>query len=307
MKSKRRNTRRKTLLTIIILLALCILATMYILALVRGSDDQSQVDNEASTETEAVVEEPQEDTVVEEEPEVDAHAEAAKHIYAHRGAGGEDELSAVAYEKAVAAGAKYIEADMVVSADGTIYVAHDDYAQDMTGIKGYFSGMTDGQIDALKTRAGNSIIKLSDLFDKYGDSVTYLIDIKYTSSRNIVAFNDIVQKYGYEDNVIATSFYLDALRAVENTFPDMKKCYLCSDQATFNAALGYNYTDIMCVPVSIMTEDNLKAAHDNDKVFSAWTLNTEDEIKSAIELGVDTYFTDDTALAIGLEEQFRTE
>ena len=56
-----------------------------------------------------------------------------------------------------------------------------------------------------------------------------------------------------------------------------------------------------------MTEDNLKAAHEHEKTFSVWTLNSEEEILKAIELGVDTYFTDDTALAIQLEEQYRSE
>lgn len=54
-----------------------------------------------------------------------------------------------------------------------------------------------------------------------------------------------------------------------------------------------------------MNADNLKAAHDNSKQFSAWTLNTEEEIKNAIELGVDAYFTDDSALAVRLEEENR--
>jgi glycerophosphoryl diester phosphodiesterase len=56
-----------------------------------------------------------------------------------------------------------------------------------------------------------------------------------------------------------------------------------------------------------MTADNLKAAHEHDKKFSAWTLNTEDEIRSAIDLGADSYFTDDTGLAIKLEKEYRTE
>ena len=54
-----------------------------------------------------------------------------------------------------------------------------------------------------------------------------------------------------------------------------------------------------------MNADNLKAANDSGKKFSAWTLNTEEEIKNAIDLGVDMYFTDDSALAVRLEEENR--
>ena len=65
--------------------------------------------------------------------------------------------------------------------------------------------------------------------------------------------------------------------------------------------------DIISVPKEIMTADNAQAAHDHHKKFSAWTLNSEKEIKSAIDLGVDSYFTDDTELAIKLEKKYRTE
>ena len=167
--------------------------------------------------------------------------------------------------------------------------------------------MVDSQIDGLKTKSGSNIVKLKELFDKYGDSVTYLVDIKYTSYRNIEAFTDIVKEYGFENNVIATSAYFDALRPLEDTFPDMPKLYVCSDQGTFALALDHDYVDIISVPKDLMTSDNLKAARDHGKKFSAWTLNTEKEITDAIALGVDAYFTDDSGLAIKLEEEYRTE
>ena len=40
------------------------------------------------------------------------------------------------------------------------------------------------------------------------------------------------------------------------------------------------------------------------KKFSAWTLDTEDAIKKAIDMGVDTYFTNDTPLALEIEREY---
>ena len=178
---------------------------------------------------------------------------------------------------------------------------------DMTGTGGYFSGMTDGQIDKLKTKSGSNVIKLKDLFERYGDSVTYIVDIKYTGSRNVDAFTIAVRTSGVEDNVIAASSFFDVLRPLDESFPDMPKLYVCADQATFDLALGNDYVDIISVPKKNMTADNLKAARDHKKKFSAWTLNSEEEIRSAIDLGVDSYFTDDSGLAIKLEKKYRTE
>ncbi len=307
-KSKKKN--EKIIIYIVAMLILCVAAAWYIIKLVNDGDgggseapeiteeEQAQADAEAQAQAEAEAQA---------QAEAELLAEAASHVYSHRGAAGDDELSMAAYERAVEAGSKYIEADMIVSAQGTIYVAHDDYAKDMTGIDGYFSGMTDSQIDNTLTRSGNHIIKLRDLFDKFGDSVTYIVDIKYSSNRNFNALADLLREYGNEKNVIVTSFYLDTLSPFERNFPNLPKMYLCQDQATFNVALGHSYLDILCVPKEIMTADNLKAAHDSGKKFSAWTLNSKEDIQAAIDMEVDSYFTDDTPLALDLEKQYRGE
>lgn len=298
--SRRKRAKRRKLITIIVLLLLCVVSAVYILAHFGKSDDKRA--EEPVEETPAA-----EETADEEIPESAADETAASHVYSHRGSAGDDELTFAAYDKAVEAGSKYIEADIVVSGDGTVYLAHDDYAMDMTGTNGYFSGMTDGQIDKLKTKNGSSVLKLKDLFEKYGDSVSYIVDVKYVSPRNVDAFTIAVRTSGFEDRVIAASSFFDVLRPLDETFPDMTKLYVCPDQAAFELALEKDYVDIISVPKNIMTADNLKAAHDHGKKFSAWTLNSEAEISDAIDLGVDSYFTDDTALAIGLEKERRTE
>jgi glycerophosphoryl diester phosphodiesterase len=61
--------------------------------------------------------------------------------------------------------------------------------------------------------------------------------------------------------------------------------------------------DILSVDKSIMTDDNCRSAHDNGKKFNVQTVNTEEEINSAIKVGADSYFTDEAALAAGLEKE----
>ena len=300
-----RNGRNRELIIIAVLLLLCIASVVFILSHYGKSDNKKA--EKPAADAPAAEQTADEKTAEPAADESEAAGGAASHVYSHRGSAGEDELTFAAYDRAVEAGSKYIEADVVVSGSGTVYVAHDDYALDMTGTGGYFSGMTDGQIDKLKTRSGSNVIKLKDLFERYGDSVTYIVDIKYTGSRNIDAFTIAVRTSGIEDNVIAASSFFDVLRPLDETFPDMPKLYVCADQATFDLALGNDYVDIISVPKKSMNADNLKAAHDHGKKFGAWTLNSEEEIKSAIDLGVDSYFTDDTGLAIKLEKEYRNK
>lgn len=304
MSGNHKNRKQTTKIIIILLmLALCVVAFLYIVNLTHSRSEARKAETAAAEEAEKAATETVPDASQQEGQA--AQSGAGTHVIAHRGSAGDDELSFAAYDRAVEAGAGYIEADMVVSADGTVYVAHEDESGPMTGYEGYFSGMNDSQIDSLTTRAGNKVLKLTDLFDKYGDSVKYVVDIKYNDPRNAEALVKTVKEYGNEGNVVAASFLPKALSAVEEDLPDMTKIYLCSDQGTFNAGLGYSFADVLCVPADIMNADNLKAAGDNGKKFSAWTLNTEEEIKSAIELGVDTYFTDDSALAVKLEGENR--
>ena len=299
---RRIRVNKKRLFTVIVLFLLCVASVVYILVhFGKSGVGRAEEPAEGTPAAEESAEAPEENA------EAVADEKAASHVYSHRGSAGDDELTFITYDRAVDEGSKIIEADMVVSMDGTIYLARDDHALDMTGVNGYFSGMTDGQIDALKTKSGNNIISLKDVFDRYGDSVTYIVDIKYISSRNTDAFKKIVKDYGFEDNVIAASSYFDALRPLEDTFPDMPKMYIAADSSTFDLAIGTDYVDIISVPKDLMTADNLKAAHKDGKKFSAWTLNTEEEIRSAIDLGVDSYFTDDSGLAIKLEKECRTE
>ena len=209
-RKKRRN--RKRIIIILLMLLLCVLAVFYIISSVHSRAEARQKEAAAAEEANKAAAEAAEETAEQEEKA--AQNAAGSHVIAHRGSAGDDELSFAAYDKAVEAGAKYIEADMVVSADGTVYVAHEDESKPMTGYDGYFSGMSDSQIDSLTTRSGNKVLKLTDLFDKYGDSVTYIVDIKYNAPRNAEALVKTVKEYGNEENVVAASSLPKALNAV---------------------------------------------------------------------------------------------
>jgi glycerophosphoryl diester phosphodiesterase len=51
-----------------------------------------------------------------------------------------------------------------------------------------------------------------------------------------------------------------------------------------------------------MNEENLAAVHESGKKFGAWTLNSEEDIRSAVSMGLDSYFTDEGALAVSIEK-----
>ena len=297
---KKRKDQKKRLVLIAVLLILCVLAGIYTVRLAgKVADNRRAAEAAAQAEAEAAAQQEAEEAAA-------AEAEAAKKsdsIYAYRGASGDAEYSLAGYDSAVAAGAGVLAVPFVVSQDGTLYVADDDYAQDLTGYAGYFSGMTDGQIDNLETKAGGKVLKLTELFDKYGRDVHYAIELRYTGERNLMALSDLIQKKDYADVVSISSQYFSALRSMDNELPNVQKIFICSGEEEWGEALGLEYVDSISVSKDMMSEERCKDAHDRDKKFGAGVLNSEEDIKKVIGMGADFYYTDEAALAAGAEKE----
>ncbi len=278
----------------------------------QGEAQQEQGATVASTDT------AQADSAVpeaaEETEEEAAREMAQEHIYAHRATSGTSlEHSFRQYDQAIADGARYIEQDIVISRDGTLFVSHDLTAARMTGTNRAFSDMTDAEIDRLRTYEGEPTLRLSDVFDRYETDIHYVIELKSTDQRTIDAFTELVNQYGYQDRIIVQCFYLQTLQRLEEIFPDMPKLYLVQYPSHLDEGYDAPYVDIISAEMSMMTEENVNQAHERGKLFSIWPLTDEgavfsdDELRRAIDLGVDTYFTDDVKQAMSIEETYGYE
>lgn len=229
----------------------------------------------------------------------------AKHVYSHRGASGEEiEHTFAAYDLAIAYGSEYIEQDLVTSKDGTLFVSHDLSAKKITGVDKLYSDMLDTEIEQLRTADGGSILRLQDVFDRYKDSIRYVIELKENDKQTDL-FETIIKKNNLENQVVVQSFSLKPLEKLSRIFPKMPQLFLTNNQEGLNNALEKKYVDIIAVNKDLMTSENKQVVHNHKKLFNVWTLNTEREIKAAIEMGVDTYFTNFTAKALLLEKEYR--
>ena len=237
--------------------------------------------------------------------ELAAGFKVAQHVYSHRGSAGENEHSFKAYDDAIAAGSFNIEQDVVLSQDGVLFVSHDLSAAAMTGVDRQYSSMTAEEIEGLKTSAGNKVLRMSEVFDRYGRSVNYLIELKaYEDSRIIDSFRELIDKYAYQDIVTVQCMDIHVLRNLESVYPDMKKLYVCRSQWGFETSIKEPEIDIISVKSTLMTADRCRAVHDSGKLFSTWTIDSADAIKAAIDIGVDAYFTNNTPLAISIEKDY---
>ncbi|MBL3715450.1 hypothetical protein GHK52_01125 [Lactococcus garvieae] len=230
-------------------------------------------------------------------------ADPWKYVISHRGSAERVEHTFAAYDLAIQQGSKNIEQDIVVSKDKTLYVSHDLSAKRLTGVDRLYSDMTDSEISKLRVANGEPIHTLQSVFERYGNKVNYIVELR--TADQALPFMNMVRQNGLENNVVAQSFAENVLQKIETIAPNIPKMQIVETQAELDKALKSPVSDTVCMVWSIMNKDNVDKVHKQNKVASAWTLNSEAYIKKAISLGVDNYFTNYTGLAIRLEKEYR--
>lgn len=241
----------------------------------------------------------------------EAHDEAwyaAEHVISHRGASAEEvEHTFAAYDLAIAYGSHYIEQDLVLSGDRTLYVSHDDSAERIAGVDRLFSEMTDEEIDILRTANGEKIHTLQEVFDRYGKDTNYVIELKDGASQ-VEAFISLIEENGMEEHVIVQDFEPEPLERLEAVFPHMPKLRLCREEEDMLSGIDEPYSDIICVKYTLLSQENCDKVQNAGKKFAVyWSGKAEEDVAGAICIGVDCYFTNNTREAIGLEMRLRAE
>lgn len=227
------------------------------------------------------------------------------HIYSHRGASGEEvEHTFAAYDLAILYGSNFIEQDLVTSKNGTLYVSHDKSAKRITGVDKKYVDLTDDEINKLRTSSNEPIYTMDAVFKRYKDNVNYVIELKDGSSQ-VDKFKKLVKDSGLEENIIVQSSDLKTMKELETIFPDMQKLCLVSNQRQLDNSLKEDSVDIVGMVSTLMTTQNINLVHKSHKKADVWTLNSMTQIKSAIDLNVDTYFTNFTAKAFVMEDKYR--
>ncbi|MGX7030477.1 glycerophosphodiester phosphodiesterase [Vagococcus zengguangii] len=227
------------------------------------------------------------------------------HVFSHRGASGEEiEHTFAAYDLAIAYGSKYIEQDLVTSKEGTLFVSHDLSAKKITGVDKQYSDLTDKEIKQLATEDGTSILTLQEVFDKYQDDINYVIELK-EGGKQVEAFVDIINQNKLVKNVIVQSFDINAINKMAEKIPEMPRLLLVTNQEKLDEAITLEQVDIVSTNKELMTPSNVEKVHQAKKIYNAWTLDSTAEIKKAIELGADNYFTNYTGKALLLEKKYR--
>lgn len=144
-------------------------------------------------------------------------------ILGHRGASADaPENTLKAFKLAIEQGADGFEFDVQLSADGIPVVIHDHTVERTTNGRGAVQAMTAAELQTLDAGDGEPIPTLEQLFETFGDTVLYNIEIKDDSWRNQgteAAVGQLIAKYQLQTKCLVTSFNALAMRRGREVIP----------------------------------------------------------------------------------------
>ena len=228
-------------------------------------------------------------------------------ITGHRGAASlAPENTLVSIEQAAKAGAKWIEIDTQLSADGTPMVFHDKTVNRCTNGTG---NIADLDLSALKTLdagswfgsefAGTTIPTLNEALDKCLElDVTLNLEIKIYDDKAIQPLVEkvaalIEQKQFPIEKLLISSFKKEALSLCQQMMPEVKRGFICEVWNDFSLE-SLQSLDLYSIHIDhrILDEKTAKAIKASGAVLKIWTLNDPQLAAKYFNLGVDNIITD---------------
>lgn len=247
-------------------------------------------------------------------------SERTPRVLAHRGlvtaddeANGVAENSFAAVASAHSVGARYVESDCHLTADGVVVLFHDDDLSRVTGDPRPVANVRSRELESLMADRGG-LITLEQALDAF-PTVRFNLDVKAEAAAASVG--RIVAPHGAR--VLLTSFSDDrrrrALAAAESAGRGIRPATSAGSAtiARLLAALALRSRrsvrrslegiDALQVPerqgrIRVVSPRLIAAAHEQGVEVHVWTVNDPDSMRRLVALGVDGIVTDRADVAL---------
>lgn len=234
-------------------------------------------------------------------------------MLAHRGlALDAPENTLLAFAKAVAIGAEYVETDVHLTADGVAVVAHDPTLARVAGRDVEVSKLTMAELRRIDLGHGQGFCSLEESLDAFPET-RFNIDVKIESA--VEATVASVAKMRAGPRVLLTSFserrrrrlaadVLDAATSVggAGVIRTRLASFTGSTRAIRHALRGAHALQVpeRIGVVPLVTERFVAAVHRAGAEVHVWTVNEPADMTRLLDLGVDGLVTDRADLALPL-------
>ena len=221
-------------------------------------------------------------------------------IIGHRGAAGlEPENTLRSFKRALELGVDYIETDVHLTKDGHPVLIHDETVDRTTDGTGPVKGFTLDEIRKLDAGRGEKVPTLQELLDLAKGKVGLHIELKDPKAYEIVIRT--VEENGIEEEVFLTSGDTEVLKKVRAINPSIATEHIFGNppQDAISLALEAGAKRISC-HIRYLSEVFVGEAHRHKLEVIAWPPDTPEEMRKAVDLGVDLICTDRPDIAVEL-------
>ncbi len=236
---------------------------------------------------------------------------ARPRVFAHRGlAIDAPENTLLAFQRAVDAGAEYVETDVHASSDGESVIAHDPDLSRVAGRPAKVQELTLAQLRAVDLGHGQGFCSLTEALETF-PRTRFNIDVK--SAAAVAPTIAAIRAAGASDRVLVSSFDERRRAAALAGLPGVVSSASAGlfARALFAGKLGLSWVvrralrDVVAVQVperalglTITTPRMLRQLHEAGVEVHIWTVNDPVRMAELLELGVDGIVTDRADLAL---------
>lgn len=232
---------------------------------------------------------------------------------AHRGAHGDGitENSALAFERAVRLGFRYVETDVHATADGVLVAIHDATLDRVSDGRGAIADLAYSTVAKARLADGSPIPVLDDLLHAWPD-LRFNIDVK--DDRAVGPLLDVLHRTQAYDRICVGAFSDARIQAVRAALPPGTATALAPREVAMLRLMPparvrrrWLPDDVPCVqvPVSlgrltVVDAAFVRRAHAQGRHVHVWTIDDPAQMRRLLDLGVDGIVTDNAEGLMGV-------
>lgn len=231
-------------------------------------------------------------------------------IFAHRGANKEAaENTRSAFDQALTYPIDGMETDIQLSRDGVAVLWHDRFLGKLGHPDKHIDDFDYSQLQGMNFAGHYSpeakpegIVKLQEYLDAYRKRTRLLLEIKNRDWEALERQQNKIQQtlamvgQVNDDHIIISSFNLDSLIYAQQCRAGFPLVYNFEDEQTLDDAkrvmAAYPFLHGLCLPIASLDSEMVKLLRTQDKSIAVYTCNSDDEINTALDLGVDILISD---------------
>jgi glycerophosphoryl diester phosphodiesterase len=242
-------------------------------------------------------------------------------IFAHRGANREAaENTRTAFDRALTYPIDGMETDIQLSRDEVPVLWHDRFLGKLGHPDKHIDDFDYNQLQAMNfaqhfapDAKPEGIVSLQEYLDAYRKRTRLLLEIKNreweSPERQHNKVKQTLAMVGQvnDDRILISSFNLDSLIYAQQCRPGFSLVYHFEDEQTLDDArqvLGAQpFLHGLCLPIASLDAAMVRLLRSHGKSIAVYTCNSDEEISTALQLGVDILISDIPQKALRMREE----